>query len=194
MNRAIVGADDQIDDDTIIGYQHREDAAPARIGENATIRSGAIIYADVDIGDDLVTGHDVLIREETTAGNDVLVGTRAVIDGRATIGSHSRLQTGVYVPPETSIGERVFLGPYAALTNDPAPLREECGLDGPTLEADVSIGANATIMPGVTVGSGAFVAAGAVVTEDVPPESLAIGVPARARPLPERLQGRNEVS
>jgi len=91
----------------------------------------------------------------------------------------------------TTLGDRVFVGPNAVLTNDPAPLRRETDLEGPTLEDDASVGANATILPGVTVGAGAFVAAGAVVTEDVPPETLAIGVPARHEPLPEELDGGN---
>jgi len=194
MTRAIVGDDDRIDDDVIVGYQYREDASPTRIGANATIRSGSIIYADVEIGDDFMTGHDIVVREETTVGDDVLVGTKTVIDGRAHIGTHARIQTGAYVPPATTIAERVFLGPHAVLTSDAVPLRRESELDGPTLETDVSVGANATIMPGVTIGSGAFVAGGAVVTEDIPAESLAIGAPARARPLPDRLSGRNKVA
>jgi len=97
----------------------------------------------------------------------------------------------VYVPTNTTIGDRVFLGPHAVLTNDPYPLRREANLVGPTIEDDASIGANATVLPGVTVGAGAFVAAGAVVTEDVPPETLAVGVPATGKPLSPKLAGGN---
>jgi acetyltransferase-like isoleucine patch superfamily enzyme len=102
------------------------------------------------------------------------------------------MQTGVYVPPETEIADDVFLGPHAVLTNDPYPLRTDVGLAGPRLAEDVSIGANATVLPGVTVGERAFVAAGAVVTEDVPPDTLAAGVPAEHHPLPDRLAGPNQ--
>ena len=66
-------------------------------------------------------------------------------------------------------------------------------LFGPTIEEGASVGANATVLPGVTVGEGAFVAAGAVVTGDVPPGTLALGVPARTRPLPEELRGGNDL-
>ena len=69
--------------------------------------------------------------------------------------------------------------------------RVDTDLEGATLGDDVSIGANATVLPGVTVGKGSFVAAGAVVTEDVPPHRLAVGVPAETRPLPEKLDGGN---
>lgn len=177
--------------DATVGYP--ADADPPSIGDGATVRSGSIIYADVEIGRDFVTGHNVLVREGVEIGDHVVVGTNTVIDGEARIGSHVSLQTGVYVPPETTIGDHVFLGPHAVLTNDPHPVRTAEDLDGPTVEDHVSIGANATILPGVTVGERAFVAAGSVVTTDVPPETLAVGVPAEHEPLPEELIGGNRI-
>lgn len=164
------------------------------VGNGATIRSGSVIYADVRIGDDFSTGHFVLVREGTEIGDDVLVGTNAVLDGHSTVGSHVSIQTGAYVPPESRLGDEVFLGPGATLTNDPYPIRVDQDLDGPTLEDHVSVGANATILPGVTVGEGSFVAAGAVVHEDVPPETLVVGVPGRHEPLPDRLRGGNRIA
>lgn len=169
------------------------DGPPPEIGRESTIRSGAIIYPNVRIGDRLTTGHDIVIREGTTVGDDVVVGTKTVIDGTSTIGSGVSMQTGVYVPRETTIGDDVFLGPHAVLTNDPYPIRREVDLVGPILEDGVSVGANATLLPGVAVGEGSFVAAGAVVTEDVPPNRLAVGTPAVHRPLPEPLQEDNQI-
>jgi acetyltransferase-like isoleucine patch superfamily enzyme len=162
------------------------------VGDGATIRSGSVLYGNVVIGDDFTTGHDVLVREATRIGDDVLLGTGVVVDGETRIGRGASLQTGAYLPRGTNLGDRVFLGPRATLTNDPYPLRTDTDLVGPTLQADVSVGANATVLPGVTVGRGAFVAAGAVVTEDVPPETLAIGAPATHEPLPPELDGRND--
>lgn len=168
------------------------DGDPPVIGADAVIRSGTVLYPDVVVGDRFVTGHHALVREETTIGDDVLVGTQTVIDGASEIGSRVRLQTGVYVPRETMIGDRVFVGPHAVMTNDPYPLRRETPLAGPHVADDVSIGANATILPDLTIGSGAFVAAGAVVTSDVPPDTLAVGVPAQHHPLPSDLAPPNE--
>lgn len=177
--------------DVTIGYRYEPDSGPTRIGSNSKIRSGTIIYADVEIGERCETGHRVTIREETTIGNSVLLGTNVVVDGRVTIGSRVSLQTGVYLPPGTTLGDDVFIGPYAVLMNDPYPLRVESELDGPTIADHVTIGANASILPGVTIGHGAFIAAGAVVTRDVPAGKLAVGNPAEHRPLPEHLQGGN---
>ena len=189
-----VGADSQLDPDTTVGYQHDEDADPAVLGARATVRSGTIIYADVKIGDDFSTGHNAVVREETTIGDDVLVGTNTVVDGYSTIGSAVSLQTGVYVPSHTTIGDNVFVGPQATLTNDPHPVRRETDLEGPTINDGASVGANATLLPAVTVGQDAFVAAGAVVTEDVPPGTLAVGAPAQTCDLPSELEGGNTLA
>lgn len=189
-----IGHQAKIDAAATIGYEYESNAGPTVIEDDAVIRAGSIIYGDVSIGAEFATGHNVLVREETTIGDDVTLGTQTVVDGRVEIGSNVSIQTGVYIPPETTIGDNVFLGPCATLTNDPYPVRTEAPLQGPTIEDHVSVGANATILPDVTLGEGCFVAAGAVVASDVPPETLAVGVPAEHRPLPEKLQGRNKLA
>ena len=177
--------------DATFGHEYAEDAAQPQVGENVVIRAGTIVYCDVTLGNGVSTGHNALIREETTIGDDVIVGTNTVIDGYSELGLHVSLQTGVYVPSHTTIGDNVFLGPNAVLTNDPYPVRKDADLEGPTVEDGVSVGANATILPGVTVGENAFVAAGAVVTQDVSPNTLAAGIPATEQRLPEQLRGAN---
>lgn len=185
------GRDPAVDPSAIVGYRYADDAGPTVLGDEARVRAHTIVYADVTAGDGFVTGHGALVREDTTVGDDVLVGTNAVLDGRVEVGSSVSLQSGVYVPPESDIADHVFAGPGATLTNDPYPLRQDVDLQGPTLERGVSIGANATVLPSVTVGARSFVAAGATVTRDVPPDTLAVGVPASHRPLPDALEGGN---
>lgn len=191
MTSAELGPDVDVQGNATIGTPGDDDLP--EIGADSTIRSGTIIYSDVKIGDRFQTGHNALVREDTVIGDDVVVGTNAVIDGTTTIGDEVSLQTGVYVPPYTDIGDQVFLGPHAVCTNDPYPIRRDVDLVGPTLEDHASVGANAVLLPGVTVGEGSFVAAGAVVTEDVPPETLAVGAPATHEPLPEPLDGQNMI-
>lgn len=189
MSDVILGDDCAVQE--TVRFDHEGSGQPPVIGDGAVIRAGTIIYGDVRAGDNLQTGHHAVVRERTTLGDDVVVGTCAVVDGRADLGDGVSLQTGAYVPPESRLGDRVFVGPGATLTNDPYPLRRDVGLAGPTLRDDVSVGANATVLPGVEVGAGAFVAAAAVVTEDVPPRTLAVGAPAHHRELPETLDGGN---
>jgi len=190
-DRCRIGEDHDVDSDVSLGYRYDEAGDPPVIGDGATIRSGTTIYDDVEIGDGLTTGHDVLIREHTVVGDDVTIGTNTVVDGATRIGSHVSLQTDVYVPSETTIGDNVFVGPRAVLTNDPYPVREDVDLVGPVIEDGATIGANTTLLPDVTVGENAFVAAGAVVVEDVPSSTLALGAPAETRSLPEPLVGGN---
>lgn len=193
MKYVTLGQHTRIDEDTRIGYNASSSEEETRIGDRARIRSGSTIYGDVRIGDDFRTGHDVIIREGTRIGDETLLGTGTVLDGKCSVGSNVSLQTRCYVPPYSTIHDEVFMGPHAVLTNDEYPVRREEELEGPTLHRGVSIGANATILPGIEIGEGSFVAAGAVVTETVPPHTLAVGVPARNRPLPKPLQGRNQL-
>jgi acetyltransferase-like isoleucine patch superfamily enzyme len=159
------------------------------IGKNAILRSGTIIYCDVIIGDDFQSGHNVVIRERTNIGNRVSVGTATVIEGNVVIGDDVSLQSMVYIPTNTRIGNRVFIGPNTVLTNDRYP-PSNGQMEGPTIKDGSAIGANATILPGVCIGEGALVAAGAVVTRDVPDRMLAVGSPAKLRDLPKPVAER----
>jgi len=160
------------------------------IGKNAVLRSGTIIYCDVTIGDQFQSGHNVLIREKTRIGDRVAIGTATVIEGTITIGSDVNLQSMVYIPTNTKIGNHVFIGPNAVLTNDRYPPTGIGGLNGPEIKNGAAIGANATILPGICIGEGALVAAGAIVTRDVPAYTLAIGAPATIQPLPDPISRR----
>ncbi len=163
-----------------------------RIAHNAIIRSDAVIYCDVTIGHHVRTGHKILVRENTTIGHNVLIGTNTVIDNDCTIGSHVSIQSCVYIPTGTVIEDYVFLGPSVTITNDRLPIRVEgAALEPARIRRGASVGANSVILPGIEVGEGAMVGAGAVVTRDVPAWHLAVGSPARFTPLPEHLRTQN---
>ncbi len=170
-----------------------EDLPKTKIGDNAVLRSGTIIYCGVTIGQNFQSGHTVLIREKTVIGDNVLVGTNTVIDGRTNIGSNVSIQSSVYIPTDTIIEDSVFIGPDAVLTNDKYPIRKQKPLKGPVIRKGATIGANATLLPEIEIGEGAVVAAGSVVTRDVPAWKLAIGVPAKIKDLPEFLKVMNKI-
>jgi len=149
----------------------------ALIGSNCLIRSDSIIYERVRIGNDLETGHRVLIRENTVIGDNVRIGTNTVIDGSVRIGDNVNIQSSVYVPPRCIVEDDVFIGPRACLTNDRYPPSRR--LEGVVVKRGAVIGANATLISGVTIGEGAVVGAGAVVVRDVPSGMVVVGVPAR---------------
>lgn len=187
--RNTIGEHARIFEPVTLGFPSRDnmtkkDYAGTTIGKNAVIRSGTILYCDVVIGDDFQTGHNVMIREKTTIGDRVAVGTGTVIEGYTVIGSDISIQSMVFIPTDTLIGDHVFIGPNSVLTNDCYPPSRVGGLKGPVIKNGAAIGANTTILPGVCIGEGALVAAGSVVTRDVPDHMLAIGSPARFRHLP----------
>lgn len=148
------------------------------IGKASIIRSGTVIYSGARIGNNFRSGHNVLIRENTEIGHNVLAGTNSVIDGDCRIGNNVSIQTGVYITRYTTIEDGVFLGPYSVTTNDKY-MKYGVTLKGPIIKRKARIGANATIMPGITVGEDAVVGAGAVVTKDVRPGEIVAGIPAR---------------
>ncbi|MFA4860310.1 DapH/DapD/GlmU-related protein [Methanoregula sp.] len=189
-----IGENARIFEPVTVGFPSRENMDKkgfigSIIGNNATLRSGTIIYCDVIIGDDFQTGHNVMIRENTRIGNHVAIGTSTVIDGKVTIGNNVSIQSMVYIPTDTRIGNQVFIGPNAVLTNDRYP-PSYGQMAGPTIKDRAAIGANVTILPGVCIGESALVAAGSVVTRDVPDRMLAIGSPAKMRDLPRPVAER----
>jgi len=154
-----------------------ESSNGSRIGKRTIIRPFTVIYEDTTLGDNVETGHHVLIREETTIGDNTIVGTGTIIDGRVRIGSKVRIESGVFIPPLTVIEDEVFLGPKAIITNDKYPMSKR--LVGVIIRRGAVIGANAILIAGIEIGEYAVVAAGAIVTKNVPPYTVVAGVPAR---------------
>jgi acetyltransferase-like isoleucine patch superfamily enzyme len=206
--KSSIGKNAIIDDGVIIGYPTANllkkaiisgsdikdmDFKGAVIGDNAVIRSNSTIYSEVEVGNNFRTGHNVMVREATRMGDDVLIGTNTILDGRTIIGNSVSIQGNVYIPLNVLIEDHVFIGPCAVLTNDKYPIRTKSDLKGPILRKGASIGANSTILPGIEVGEGAMVAAGALVTKNVPPWKLAIGFPAEFKELPQHLKSLNNI-
>ena len=195
MNKHFVkhGSDYQVQPNTVIGLKYRLDCEAVVLGDGALIRSGSIIYADVRIGDHFQTGHNVLIRENTVIGDHVIIGTNTVIDGNVVIGDFVKIESNCYIPTHVKIGNRVFIGPNATLTNDlyPLKMRDKYCPKGPVIEDGVTLGGGVVVIPGVRIGRDSFIAAGALVTRDVPPQSMVKGTPANVFTLPEHLRERN---
>lgn len=153
------------------------DGSPLMIGDDALIRSHSIFYESSSFGAGLVTGHRVTVRENTVAGTAFQIGTLSEIQGDCTIGNYVRFQSNVFVGKKTTIGNFVWILPYVVLTNDPTPPSDY--MVGCTIEDFASIAATAIVLPGVTVGHHALVAAQACVTKDVLPNKVVAGAPAR---------------
>ena len=149
--------------------------------------------ADVDssatIGDGSSIWHLAQIRDGVTLGKNCIVGRGAYIGSGVTLGDNCKVQNYALVYEPAKLGQGVFIGPAAVLTNDQFPravnadLSLKSGSDweavGVTIGDGASIGARAVCIAPVTIGKWALVAAGAVVTKDVPNYALVAGVPAK---------------
>lgn len=131
------------------------------------------------IGDNVKIWHFSYIGDNVEIGNNVKIGSLVHIDYNVKIGDNTKIEGQAYIPPLSRIGKNVFIGPAVVLTNDPYPMCEK--MIGVTIEDNAVIGARAVIKAGVTIGKNSVVAMGAVVTRDVPEDSVVIGVPATIR-------------
>jgi acetyltransferase-like isoleucine patch superfamily enzyme len=161
---------------------------PLVIEEGAAVCAQAILFAGSRIGRGTIVGDQAFVRERTTIGEGCVIGRAATVDCDVTIGARVRIQSQVYVTAFSLIEDDVFIGPCAMTTNDDTMARRlpHEPMQGATLRRACRVGGGAVLVPGVEVGEEAFVAAGAVVTNDVPPRALVMGVPARVvRQVPE---------
>lgn len=150
---------------------------PLIIGKGAVIRSHSVFYEGSTIGENLVTGHRVTIRELTTAGDGFQIGTLGDIQGHCEIGDYVKCHSNVHIGQHSTVGNYVWIFPYVVLTNDPHPPSEV--MAGVTIEDFAVIATMSVILPGVTVKKGALIAAHSSVNKDVNPDTLVAGSPSK---------------
>lgn len=178
---AIIGKNAKIGEYVLLGVEPKKPTGKLIIGKNAVIRSHSVIYAGNKIGDDFQTGHGVLIRENNVIGNSVSVGSHTVIERENVIEDGVRIHSHCFIPEFVIIKKKAWLGPRVTILNvlhPPCPKFEECARSV-IIEENVKIGGNVTILPRVKIGRNSLIGAGAVVTKDIPPDSVAFGNPAR---------------
>jgi UDP-2-acetamido-3-amino-2,3-dideoxy-glucuronate N-acetyltransferase len=154
------------------------------MSEEYFVHSSAVIDGDVTIGSGTRIWHFSHVLSGSDIGANCVIGQNVMIGPRVRIGKGCKIQNNVSVYEGVTLEDDVFCGPSAVFTNVVAPRAfiDRKGEFRPTLvKRGATIGANSTIICGTTIGLYAMVAAGAVVTRDVPPFSLVVGAPARFR-------------
>jgi acetyltransferase-like isoleucine patch superfamily enzyme len=178
-----------VDDSVVLGYPSaRCDAELLTVGDDTHVRSGSVIYAGSSIGRRLQTGHNVVIREQVRIGDDVSIWSNSVVDYGCVIGDRVKIHSNCYIAQYTELECDVFLAPGVIVANDLYPGNRASGdaMAGPLIREGAQIGVNVTLLPYITIGRGAIIGAGAVVTRDVPDGMIAYGNPAAVvRPVPD---------
>jgi acetyltransferase-like isoleucine patch superfamily enzyme len=201
-----IGADALIAPDVILGHPAKATLVARRafageievvIGRECILRSGTVLYEDVELGDGVQTAHHVVVREGVRVGDGCVLGNGTVLREGARLGRNVRLMEGVVIAEGAVLGNDVFVGPNVTftagrqmtgaleaagrMTHEEAVRLEGKAWEGPSVvvEDDVRIGAGATVLAGVRIGRGCIVAAGSLVSKDVHPFAVVAGMPAR---------------
>ena len=166
----------------------RREAGALAVGDGATVCAGAVVVAGARIGPRAVVGDQAHVREGAVVGEESTVGRGSQVDWDVRVGARVRIQTGCYIAGRSVVEDDVFVAPGVVTTNDRHATRHgpDYEMEGVVLRRASRIGAGAVLLPGVEVGEDALVAAGSVVTRDVPGRAVVMGVPARqVRDVPD---------
>lgn len=195
----VIGESVRIDDGVIIGkkplssprsiFKVPENLTPAKIGSFCQIGANVVIYVQCEIGERNLIADLATIRENVKIGSLNIVGRNVTIENFVTIGDRNKFETNSYITAYSTVEDYCFVAPCVATSNDNYMARDKERFNhfkGITMKSGARIGVNATILPGKTIATDGTVAAGAVVSRDVPEGVIVVGSPAKAfRDVPE---------
>jgi UDP-2-acetamido-3-amino-2,3-dideoxy-glucuronate N-acetyltransferase len=185
----VIGDGCVIADHAVLGKRPRlarHSSARGEVGDlqleaAVSVGTGAVVFAGTRVGEGAILGDQSFVRERSSIGPGSVIGRGSTVDNDVAVGDRVRVQSNVYLTAFTIVEDDVFVGPGVNTTNDDTMSRhgEGAQLTGALLRRACRVGGGAVLTPGVEVGEEAFVAAGALVTRDVPARAVVMGVPAR---------------
>ena len=195
-----IGNNSIIEDNSIVGYStisgHYYDKNTLKenstnmntqnyrviIGNNVLIRTGVVIYFDVSIDQNCWINHNAIIRENVTILENSTIGSNTICENNVSIGKRCAIHNNTMICAETLIESFVFVGPGVIFTNN-SPIGHlrnvPSTIKGAKLRLGCAIGGGCTICPGVEIGKEAIIAAGSIVTKDIPLRIIVAGNPAK---------------
>jgi acetyltransferase-like isoleucine patch superfamily enzyme len=186
-----IGNGTEIFPGTYIGKKPKGAGATARpivyekkitIGSDCVLGPHAVIFYDVQVGDHTLIGDGASLREQVRVGHHCLISRYVTVNYDTRIGNHTRIMDMSHITGKCDIGDNVFISMSISTSNDNKVITREYieeEIAGARIEDGATVGVGAILLPGVKIGTGAFVGAGAVVTRDVSPYDVVMGVPAK---------------
>ncbi len=194
----VIGDGCVIQDNVVLGKQPRLSARstakrdplpPLVLGAGAAVCSGAVVYAGTTIGEKAIIGDLASVRERCVVGDGAVIGRGVCVENDTLIGARCKVQSNSYITAYSELEDDVFIAPCVTTTNDNFMGRTEERheqIKGAIIRRGARVGGGVVILPGIEIGEEAFVAAGALVTKDVPAKKLVAGLPAKVwRDVPD---------
>ena len=187
-----IGDEVRIDDHAVVGKQPlravnsilkpSQELPPARIGDRCLLGTAASVYRGAELAEAVLVADQATVRERVSIGAFTIVGRGVVVENDCRVGRYCKLETEAYITAYSLLEDRVFIAPQVSTSNDRFIGRTAerfKHFKGVTVRRGGRIGVGAVILPGVTVEADALVAAGSVVTRDVPARTIVLGSPAK---------------
>ena len=189
---SMIGNNVRIDDNTVIGKLPMKAALSAVtkeqtltscvIADDCMIGAMVVIYRGCILHSKVMVADMASLREDVEIGEFTIIGRGVTVENKVRVGSRCKLETEAYITALSEIGDGCFIAPEVTFTNDNFLGRTKERFKfhkGVTMKRGARIGANVTVLPGLTLGEDALVAAGSIVTRDVPARKIVLGSPAK---------------
>lgn len=189
---SVIGNNVRIDDNSIIGklpmkaalsaVTKEQSLEPCVIGDHCMVGALTVVYRGCVLGNKVMVADMASVRENVEIGEFTIIGRGVTVENKVRIGSRCKVETEAYITALSEIEDGCFIAPEVTFTNDNflGRTRERFKFHkGVTMKRGARIGANVTVLPGLTLGEDALVAAGSVVTRDVPARKVVLGAPAK---------------
>ncbi len=150
------------------------------IGDECSIGPHAVIFYDVEIGNNTLLGDGASVREKCKIGSKCIISRYVTINYNTCIGNHTKIMDTTHITGNTTIGDHVFISTMVATTNDNF-INAGYGdhIKGPVINDGAMIGAGVSVLPNLQIGKHSIVGSGSVVTKDVAPHTVTFGNPAK---------------
>ncbi len=188
----VIGQDVRVDDQAVLGKLPMKAANSATtrdqelpglaVGDTCIVGTGVVLYRGARIDGRVLVADLATIRENVSIGRGTIVGRGVTVENFCAIGRYCKLESECYITAYSELEDRVFVAPGVVTSNDNFVGRTAerfKHFKGVTVRRGGRIGAGAVILPGIEIGADALVAAGSVVTRDVPARMIVLGAPAR---------------